>query len=171
MQPTVAKGYAGLLRAVRVATGLALVVLVVVVTASVIVRYFGLFGGSLHWATELSRFTIVWVVMLGGALAFDQGAHVAIALFQDALPPAARRWVQGLAYLLSLVFIAVLAWTGFELSLATMAQRSPALGLPMGYVYLAVPVGAAVIALQAVLFAIYPDLRQGPAEPDTTPPR
>jgi TRAP-type C4-dicarboxylate transport system permease small subunit len=164
MHRTVARVYAVLLRGVRVATAVALVVLVMVVTASVVIRYFGLLGGSLHWATELSRFTIVWVAMLGSVVAFNQGAHLAIALFQEALPPGARRAVEVLAYVLSLVFIVVLAWSGFQLALATMRQISPALGLPMGYAYLAIPVGATVIAIQSVLFAISPDVRQHRAE-------
>jgi TRAP-type C4-dicarboxylate transport system permease small subunit len=164
MHQTVARGYALLLRSVGVVTAAALVLLVVVVSAAVVVRYFGLFGGSLHWATELSRFTIVWVAMLGSVVAFNQGAHLAIALFQEALPPGARRAVEVLAYLLSLVFILALAWSGFQLSLATMRQISPALGLPMGYAYLGIPVGATVIAIQSVLFAIFPDIRQHRAE-------
>jgi TRAP-type C4-dicarboxylate transport system permease small subunit len=40
------------------------------------------------------------------------------------------------------------------LSLRTMRQVSPALGLPMGYVYLAVPAGAALMALQALAVAL-----------------
>ena len=71
MHQTVARGYALLLRSVGVVTAAALVLLVVVVSAAVVVRYFGLFGGSLHWATELSRFTIIWVAMLGSVVAFD----------------------------------------------------------------------------------------------------
>jgi TRAP-type C4-dicarboxylate transport system permease small subunit len=170
MQQTVARVYAALLAGVRVATAAALVLLVAVVSASVVVRYFGLFGGSLHWATELSRFIIVWVVMLGAVVAFDHGAHIAVALFQESLPPAGRRVVEATAYLLSLAFIVVLAWSGLRLALATMRQISPALGLPMGYVYLAIPVGAALIAVQSVLFVVYPGTRQGAGDdPDDGP--
>lgn len=170
MQQTIARGYAALLAGVRVATAVALVLLVAVVVASVVVRYFGLFGGSLHWTTELSRFIIVWVVMLGSVVAFDEGAHVAVAVFQDSLPPTGRRVVEALAYLLSLAFIVVLAWSGLQLALATMRQISPALGLPMGYVYLAIPVGAALIAIQSVLFVVYPGIRQGSPEPGPDAP-
>lgn len=159
MRSWTARVYRVILGGVRLATAVALVMLVVVVTAAVIVRYFGLFGGSLHWASELSRFTIIWVVMLGSVIAFDRGAHVAIGLFQESLPPLLRRVVQALAYTLSLVFLATLAWTGYALAFATMRQLSPALGLPIGYVYLAIPVGATLMTAQAVLFALAPELR------------
>lgn len=148
------RAYAGLLAAVRGLTCLALVLLVAVVLLAVAVRYFGVFAGSLHWTDELARFTTIWIVMLGSVVAFDRGAHVAIDLLPDRLPPPAGRRLRALAYGLSAVFLAVLAWQGVVLSGRTMRQVSPGLGLPMGYVYLAVPVGAGLMALQALAFAV-----------------
>ena len=56
------------------------------------------------------------------------------------------------------MFVAVLAWQGALLCLATTQQISPALGLPMGFAYLAIPVGAGIMALQSILFACFPRL-------------
>jgi TRAP-type transport system small permease protein len=145
--------------ALRVVTNLVLVSLVVVVLAAVAVRYFGVFNGSLDWASEYSRFAVIWVVMLGAAIAFDQGAHVAID-FTDMMPPPTRRIVRSLGYLCGIAFVAVLAWQGFRLSFATMRQISPALGIPVGYAYLAIPVGAVIMTVQSLLFAVMPDLRE-----------
>lgn len=52
--------------------------------------------------------------------------------------------------------------------IAAMRQLSPALGLPVGYVYLAIPVGATVMTAQALLFALVPELRASDAEPGDT---
>ena len=161
MGKAVARVYRPAMAALRVATNLALVSLVLVVLAAVAVRYFGIFPGSLHWATEYSRFGIVWIVMLGSAVALDQGAHVAID-FTDRLPPALRRAVRRTGFLLGLFFIAVLAWQGFRLAGATMRQLSPALRIPVGYAYLALPVGATIMAVQSVLFALFPELQARP---------
>jgi TRAP-type C4-dicarboxylate transport system permease small subunit len=139
---------------VRVLTGAALVLLVGVVLAAVAVRYFGIFAGSLHWADELARFTTIWLVMLGSVVALDRGAHVAVDLLPAALPAGLGRALRVIAALLSAAFLVTLAWQGLALSGRTMRQVSPALGLPMGYVYLAVPVGAAVMALQALVAAL-----------------
>jgi TRAP-type C4-dicarboxylate transport system permease small subunit len=148
----VAHAYAGLLAAVRLLTGAALVLLVTVVLLAVFVRYFGLLAGSLHWTDELAL-TTIWLVMLGSVVAFDRGAHVAVDLLPGRLPPAVARWVRVVACLLSAAFLAALAWHGWALSARTMRQVSPALGLPMGYVYLAVAVGGALMALQSLVFA------------------
>jgi TRAP-type C4-dicarboxylate transport system permease small subunit len=154
----VARVYRPAMAGLRVVTNLALVSLVVVVLAAVAVRYFGVFPGSLHWATEYSRFGIVWIVMLGSAVALDHGAHVAIDLTEH-LPPTPRSIVRRIGFLLGLLFLAVLAWQGFRLSGATMRQLSPALRIPVGYAYLALPVGAAIMTVQSVLFALFPELQ------------
>jgi C4-dicarboxylate transporter DctQ subunit len=143
----------------RVVTNVAMVSLVVVVLLAVVVRYFGVLQGSLDWVSEYCRFGIIWIVMLGAAVAFDYGAHVAID-FTDMLPPRVQRVVRTVAYLCGITFVLMLAWHGFRLSLATMKQISPALGIPIGYAYLALPAGAVIMAVQSVLFAFAPELRQ-----------
>jgi len=146
-----------------VVTSLVLVGLACLVLVSVAVRYLGIFPGSLHWTAELTRFSIIWIVMLGSALALDRGAHVAVDL-TDRLPPLSRRVVQAVALALGLVFIGALMIYGFRLSMATMRQISPAMKIPMGYAYLALPVGAAIMLAQSLLFIALPRARQHPPE-------
>jgi TRAP-type transport system small permease protein len=153
----VARWYLVCLRCVIALVNATLVVLIMVVLAAVAVRYLGVFVGSLHWATEFGRFVIVWIVMLGSAVALHKGAHVAID-FIDWLPQRTQRTVRSIGSLMSVAFLAVLAWQGFKLSQATLSQVSPALGLPMGYSYLGIPVGATIMTLQSVLFAVMPEL-------------
>jgi TRAP-type C4-dicarboxylate transport system permease small subunit len=158
------RAYVGLLAGVRLLTGAALVLLVGAVLVAVAVRYFGLFAGSLHWTDELARFTTIWLVMLGSVVAFDRGAHMAVDLLPGSLPGLGGRILRTIVHALSAVFLGVLAWQGLALALRTMRQVSPALGLPMGYVYLAVPVGAGVMTVQAVLFAVgFAGERRAPA--------
>ena len=52
---------------------------------------------------------------------------------------------KGLACLISLVFYGMLIWYGFEMVVETMDEESPALELPMGYVYLSIPLSAIVL--------------------------
>ena len=152
--------YEGVLAAITWIVNTALVIVVLVVLLAVFARYTGYLPGTLHWATEFSRFSIIWIVMLGSVVALHRGAHVAIDI-TEWLPVRSRWLVRSAAYLLSIVFLAVLAWEGFILSMATMRQISPALSLPMGYAYFAIPVGATFMVLQAALFLVLPSLRGG----------
>ena len=155
----VATLYRRLLRLIRFLAVSVLVALVAVVMGSVVVRYFGLFQGSLHWAQELARFAVVWMVMLGCVLGLDRGAHMSVEVLPDSLAPPLRRAIGVLALGIAATFLALLAWHGFMLAFATMGQVSPALGVPMGWVYLSIPVGASLMLGQSALFALRPDLR------------
>jgi len=152
--------YIILMTALSWLTNLLLVLLLTVVAAAVGVRYFGLFEGSLHWADELSRFTMIWIAMLGSVLAFDRSAHLAISFLPQSVPAVAQRVIVGIADLLSALFVGVLAWQGFVLASRTMDQFSPALFLPTGWVYMAIAVGATLMTLQSLLFALFPALRR-----------
>lgn len=149
--------YRAAMQVISMLSNFGLVSIVVVLLASVLVRYLDILQGSLDWGAEYCRFAISWVIMLGSAVALDRGAHVGIDL-TGMVPARLRRAMRSVASGLAFAFVGVLAWQGFLLSAETMDQISPALGLPMGYAYLAVPVGAAIMAVQSVLFAIRPEL-------------
>jgi TRAP-type C4-dicarboxylate transport system permease small subunit len=139
----------------------ALVLLVVLVASAVVVRYFGLFGGSLHWTDEGARFTMIWLAMLGSVVALDRGAHLAVTLLPDALSPTTKRMVTLASSFFSAMLVVVLAWKGWELSMRTMGQVSPALGVRMGYVYMAIPVAATLMCFQLLVLAFLPRERAG----------
>jgi TRAP-type C4-dicarboxylate transport system permease small subunit len=156
-----------LVEAVRWLTMAALVALVVLVVAAVVVRYFGVLGGSLHWADEAVRFVMIWLAMLGSVVALDRGAHLAVTMLPDSLGPRGRRAVTIAANLLGAAFTLVLAWKGWELSQRTMRQVSPSLGLPMGYVYLAIPIAAALMTVQLAAYSLM-DRRRDPGAVDSS---
>lgn len=159
MEAQIACAYRACMRAIALLANLVLVSIILVVLCSVAVRYFGIFQGALDWANEYSGFAIVWVVMLGSTIALDRGAHVGIDL-GTLIPAPLRGPLRRLAALLGFVFVVVLAWQGFVLCLATTRQISPAMGVPMSIGYLAVPVGASVMAVQFVLLSAMPHLMQ-----------
>jgi len=102
---------------------------------------------SLSWSEELSRFLMVWISMLGGAVAARRGMHVGFSAGVDRLPGSLRRAARAAASLLALLLFACMAWYGFKLSLFNMQQLSAALQWPMGIPYAAIPAGALLLVL------------------------
>lgn len=90
------------------------------------------------YTEELSRYLLIWLGMLGGAYASGQRMHLSIELLPPGLSARARRLVPLLVMLFA--GAALLAGGGW-LALLTFSkgQTSAALGLPLGYVYLALP--------------------------------
>lgn len=102
------------------------------------------------WTEELAIYLLVWVSLLGASLAYAEGAHLGVDYLVGKLHPSARRLVQVAAELLVMAFsVVVLLYGGTELVTRTLGtgQVSPALGVAMGYVYLAVPISGVFFLL------------------------
>lgn len=149
---------------------LCVAVLVVDVLWGVITRYFSQYVVGLEpsrWTEELARLLLIWVSMLGAAVAFRRRQHLGVDFIASKLDPAAQRLlaivVEGIVVAFSAV---VLVYGGYVLVAETLAsgQTTPALGLPMGCVYLAVPVSGCFV----VLFSLQ-NMRRWTAA-DETPP-
>jgi TRAP-type C4-dicarboxylate transport system permease small subunit len=90
--------------------------------------------------------------LLGSSVAFIRGSHLGVDYFVDRLPERARLGIEVGVYALVGVFAAlVLLWGGIKLVSLTLltGQVSPALGLKMGHVYLALPVSGIFILVFA----------------------
>lgn len=121
----------------------------VLVLMQVVFRY--ALNDSLFWAEEFIRAAMVWGVMVASALVAASRNHIRVEVLELMLPPAGRRAVTFVANALSLAFCLLLLWAGIELIERTWFQRSPMLDIPKWYVYLAIPVGAALEALLMLL--------------------
>jgi TRAP-type C4-dicarboxylate transport system permease small subunit len=122
-------------------------VMFVVVLAQVVFRY--ILAHPLPWSEELARYLMVWVACLAASEAYVKGYHVGVNLIINALRPSLRKVMTLIIHLAVCVLMAVVVYQGFILSYMQAAQQSPALELPMTWPYLAVPVGAVLIFIQA----------------------
>lgn len=126
-------------------------VMFLVVIAQVIFRY--ILSRPLPWSEELARYLMVWVACLAASEAYAYGKHVGVTLIINAIKPGMRKIMTLVIHLAVAVLMAVIVYQGFVLSFLLRDQRSPALEIPMTVPYLAVPVGAGLILIQAaVLF-------------------
>lgn len=123
--------------------------LAICVIAQVIWRY--ALGTPLTWSEELARYLQIWMVMLGAAVMMRKGGHLAIDLVTASLPPKVKRVTDILVYIAIIVFFGIVVWQGIPVTMNAMKQHSPAMQANMGYVYMALPVGGALILMEAVI--------------------
>jgi len=110
------------------------------------------------WYDEIARICFVWLVFLGAAVGVKRQAHFRLHLVVDALWPRAR-WVVGLfGRLVVIGFAAALVQQGWAFVELGRFQQTPVMGLPKSWVYLAMPVGGALIILYS-LGPLWRDLR------------
>jgi TRAP-type C4-dicarboxylate transport system permease small subunit len=121
----------------------AAVIMTIMIFLQVIFRY--VIKAPLSFSEELARYMFVWSVAMGSALALRKRKHIGVEVFVEWLPVRFRDQVKIVGGLLNLIFFGLLVWYGFVMVGATMDQLSPALLLPMGYVYLAIPSSGIVL--------------------------
>ena len=124
-----------------------LLVLVAVTFLQVVFRFF---FTALSWSEELSSFLLVWVSLLGAAVGFKRGSHIAVTFLVDKLPPKARRVMQTFIGLLGIGFFGIVVWYGGVLMKTEASQVTPAMGLSMRWIYLMYPVCGTLIILHIV---------------------
>ncbi len=106
-----------------------------------------------RWTEELATFLLTWVALLGSAVGFSRRQHLGVDILVNQLHPEARRLMAIMVQCLVIAFTAaVMIWGGYILVSETLhsGQTTPALGIRMGYVYLAVPISGLFIVLFGV---------------------
>jgi TRAP-type transport system small permease protein len=119
------------------------IVMTVMIFMQVVYRY--VLADSLSWSEELARYMFIWSVAMGSALALKTRSHIGVELVVERLPKSLAYPAKIIASFVNLMFFALLIWYGFDMVIETMDQESAALSLPMGYVYLAVPLSGIVL--------------------------
>ncbi len=135
-----------LVRALEYLLILAMAILVINVIWGVLARMLvsaGILERQSNWTEELARFLMIWVGLLGACLAFEKRAHLGVDFLVGKFHPSGQKILALAALTTVLLFaIGVLCIGGWELVNRTLAlkQITPALGIPKGWVYLAVPI-------------------------------
>ncbi len=133
-------------------TELILVPLVAFLAGVLIVAVFSryVFQLSIVTATEMTRLAFVWGVFLGAAAGVKRGAHVRVVALVSRLPAVAGRLVPVVVHGSFLVFALLMLWHGASLTERMSVTTFPTLGVSQGWLYLALPVSGALIALHAL---------------------
>jgi TRAP-type C4-dicarboxylate transport system permease small subunit len=111
----------------------------------VVLRY--AFNTGIEGLDEVPRYLFIWLVMLAGAAAMHRGEHTALEYFRQRSDPRTRALLTALCEAAGIVLFLSLIRSSFVLVPNAQLQTSAGLGLPLGYVFVAVPIGAALFIL------------------------
>ena len=123
-----------------------LTIMLLSVLWGVATRY--IFANQSSWTDELARFMLIWVSILGAAFISGKNAHIAIDLLPGYLSPKNNLRLQMFVsavvgfFVLAVFIIGGLRYVFISFKLG---QTSAALELPMGYVYLVLPIAGAIV--------------------------
>ena len=116
-----------------------------IVFVSVVFRY--VLNSPLTWSEELASLLFAWLTFVGAFVGFRTRSHISIDTLMIFLPPAVRRGVARVVDVCVLLLLALFIWQGIKITATTWSLEFPAMEISRGYLYLAFPIGAALMAL------------------------
>ncbi len=139
--------------------GVGVIAMTVNTVAAVISRY--VFNSAITFTDELNMIFIVVVTYAGLSYAARNGRHIRMSAIYDAMPATTRKVLMILMTSVTSAFMFYLSFYSYYyiLEVYQSGRILPALGLPVFYIYLWVPVGFIVTGLQYA-FTVVKNLTQ-----------
>ena len=127
-----------------------LVVLVSVLVVDVLWQVFSryLLSSPSSFTDELAGFLLIWVGVLGAAYVSGKKEHLAIDIVLQRSSPARKKRLQTFIHILVLLFALTVMVVGGIILMYTrfiLEVKSAALQLPLGYVYVILPISGLII--------------------------
>lgn len=150
-------------RTIRGLLGAAVVVLMTIIVVSISIQIGSRFIGprTVGWTEEVARYATIWLTFVGSILVMSRDQHIAM----DALVARTRGWLRvGLEVVAKLLVVGTclaLLPAGVAFVLSRGYTRSPALGIPISWVYAGAIIGFAGMAIYASIWLVR-TIRIGP---------
>lgn len=129
---------------------IALALMSAVIVAQVFCRY--VLNSSLSWSEELARYLFIWMIYIGISYGVKLDKHICVDAVYSFAPKSIKRYYAIVSYLLFLLFAVAMVYFGILVvgMQISSGQVSPAMGVPMQYVYAAPVVGFVLTAIRLV---------------------
>lgn len=102
------------------------------------------------WSEIMARSLMIWSVFLGSAAAFRHGAMISVEVIYNLFSPARQIWLHTLVSFLILLFLIILAWYGYQMTLRVRHQEVALIYISMSWFYAALPVGASLSIISVI---------------------
>jgi TRAP-type C4-dicarboxylate transport system permease small subunit len=115
---------------------------------------------NFFWVEEVGETTLIWLTLIGAAVAVAERGHFTLTVLTHHLPVRAQRIIHVGNNLLIAAFGALVAWLCLKLAILNASLTSPALEFSLAWLYAPGVVGGILMALYAL------DAARRPAAPD-----
>lgn len=131
----------------RLFVGGLMLAITLLILVNVVLRF--AFSYTLDWTEEVTKYSLVWIVFIGGGVASREAGHLSIEMILSVLSPRAGRHLMLVVNAVSAavcVVLGVIGW-GAAASAWEFGQTGSASGLPIFWVYAAIPLGCVMFSL------------------------
>ena len=126
--------------------GIAITAMSLIIPWGIFARY--VLGSGSQWPEPISILLMVIFSFIGTAASYRAGAHIAVAMMTDRLPPHVQILCAKLVHVLMFLICIFMTIWGVELCISTWNQSISELPwMPVGLTYSPVPIGGFITAL------------------------
>lgn len=122
-------------------------VIVVLVFSAAVMRFF---GRPLIWSVDMTQLLFIWLCFFGATRAMREKGHLGIDLLVRHLGRRNRLALEIMLSLVVLVFLGLLAYEGYKLTMLNRQRLFGDSGLSYGWVTASVPIGCLMIGAALV---------------------
>lgn len=128
------------------------IMMTVIGTYQIVTRYF--FNRPSTVSEELLTYSFTWMALLASAYVFGKRDHMRMGFLADKITGTVRKYLEVAIDLLTFAFAGVvMVYGGISITKLTMIQTTASLRVPMGYIYVIVPVTGLLIMLFSLMNA------------------
>ena len=143
---------AGIMRILGIVIICLFAMMTVIGTYQIVTRYF--FNRPSTVSEELLTYSFTWMALLASAYVFGKRDHMRMGFLADKITGPARKCLEIATDLLTFAFAGVvMVYGGVSITKLTMIQTTASLRVPMGYIYVIVPVTGLLIMLFSLMNA------------------
>ena len=143
---------AGIMRILGIVIICLFAMMTVIGTYQIVTRYF--FNRPSTVSEELLTYSFTWMALLASAYVFGKRDHMRMGFLADKFTGPARKFLEIAFDLLTFAFAGVvMVYGGISITKLTMIQTTASLRVPMGYIYVIVPVTGLLIMLFSLMNA------------------
>ena len=139
-------------KVIRIVCILLFAFMVIIGTYQILVRY--IFNSPSTVSEELLTYSFTWMSLFAAAYVFGKREHMRMGFLADKLNKKKLTILNAIIEIIIIAFaLIVMVYGGISITSLSMTQKTASLGIPMGYVYIVIPITGVVIAVYGVLNA------------------
>ncbi|WP_174802463.1 TRAP transporter small permease [Martelella limonii] len=121
------------------------------------------FGHPLIWSVDLAQLLFIWLCFIGAARAMRERGHLGVDFLVRPFPHRYRLALETLLAAIFLVFMMMLAYEGYKLTMLNKERQFGDSGLSYAWVTIAVPAGCVMLSLSILgnLFEAWRNVKNG----------
>ncbi len=120
------------------------------------------FGWGFSWADPVIYHLVLWLGLLGAAMATRENEHITIDIVSRFMPERVKHGSQAIVNLFSSIICALLAWAGskFVIEEAHIGTQFNSL-MPLWIIQLIIPIAFGIISIRFLIYSIQHALSLG----------